>query len=162
MSGTLSLNSLVDGTISLQYTPAATFSSGTLYWHRNDTGVLGSQAVTSGINTITSIPNGVTVTAYVSALDSTPAFLGTTAPVIVSTSRVYTTDPMMHFRWRTELISWQDAEISTEIQRVAYPVNVRGFWYQQQLQCRTQNKRLKFSMMKLQALIHGRGEEGIN
>lgn len=161
MSGRLVLSSVQDGTITLNYTPASTFDSGTLYWYRDDTGVLGSQAVSSGANTITSIANGTGVTIYVSALDSTPAFLGTTAPILVSTARAYTTDPKLELRWRTENTDWQEAEISSEVQRIAYPVNVRGFWYQQNLRCRAQNKRIKVSMMKLQALIHGRGEDGI-
>jgi hypothetical protein len=162
MSGSLALTSVQNGTITLQYTPAATFASGTLYWYRNDNGVLNSQAVVSGSNAITGLPNGVGVTAYVSALDATPAFLGTTAPVLVQLPRTSTSDPIMQLRWRTETTPWQTAQISTEIERFAYPVNVRGYWYQQEIECRAQNKRLNFSMMKLQARIQGRGEEGIS
>lgn len=162
MSGRLVLTGVSNGTVTLQYTPAATFASGTLYWYQNSTGVTASQAVVSGSNTITGIPNGAKVIVYVSALDATPEFLGTTAPISLITSRVYTNDPKIHFRWRTNETDWQSAEVSANFERMAYPVDMRGFWYQQELSCRAQNQRHVFSMEKLQTRIHGRGEEAVS
>ena len=157
--GTLAFTSYVNGTLILGYTPGTSFDNGTIYLHRRDTGTLTTQAVASGANTFTSLPNGIRYTAWVTAFDSTPTLLGATTPVYMYLAGPYSANPQFTIEWRTDRQDWQSLNLETTINRHSIPVNVRGYWYQQRIKCTAQNQRLIFSDMKLHMRIHGRGEE---
>jgi len=159
MPGTLASQYVSGTSWLLTYTPGTTFSSGTLYYWRSDTGVTATQAVTSGVNTISGLVGGIKVIAYAIAIDASGDPLGATNPSLVSTLRgTVTGQDKIILRWKTDKTDWEEAEIATDLERATYPVGIRGHYYQQNVICRTQNKRLTFSGLKLHERIHGRGE----
>jgi len=160
MPGTLAVQYMSGTSLLLTFTAGATFDSGTLYYSRSDTGVTATQAVVSGDNTITGLAGGIRVIAWVVSVDAASALLGSTNAVTLTTIRgtVVGQDKII-LEWRTDKTDWQEAEIATDLERATYPVDVRGFYFQQNIHCRTQNKRLTFSGLKLHERIQGRGSE---
>lgn len=159
MPGTLTLQSIVPGTVVLNYTAGATFNSGTIFQWRSDTGVVTSQAVVVGQNTFTSIPGGIQMIFWVTSLTLAGAFIGITAPVIIlgTTSQIGAGKPVT-LSWRTDLTNFISQVIGSDLERASVPVNQRGYWYQQRWESKAQNVRLYFGDFKLHARIHGRGQ----
>ena len=159
MPGTLSVQYMSGTSLLLTYAAGADFDSGTLYYWRSDTGVTATQIAISGDNTITGLAGGIRVIAWVVSVDAASALLGSTNPVTLTTIRgTVIGQSKIILEWRTDKTDWQQAEIATDLERATYPVDVRGFYYQQNIRCRTQNKRLVFSGLKLHERIQGRGE----
>jgi len=163
MAGTLRLEAINNGTVNLQFTPDADFDSGSLYYWRSDTGAWSSAAAVSGRNTVSSLANGIRVMFTVMELDSGGTVIGLTAPVTFLMPRGAVDDgDSLALQWRTDRHDWQGINLDAGADRLVVPTNVRGYWYQQRIRCRAQNRRLTLSTLKLHVRIHGRGESAVS
>ena len=162
-SGTLTLTQITTtGTIIVEFVGAATFATGILNVENTRTGVVTASAVVNGANTIT-VDGGTRYAIYVESYDVTPAFLGVSNHLIITTPSMMngTAWPVIETQWRTDRITeWQSVYSSVASEdRVTLAVNSRGYWYQQKVRCTEQNARLVIHSLKLNMRIKGRGEE---
>jgi len=159
-SGTLTLEYATAGSLVLRFTPASTFSTGTLEWHRSDTGALTSQAIVSGLTTLSSLPGGTRVSAFALSYNGAGALLGNTIPLFLTApAAALGTDEPFKLEWRTDRQDWDEQDLGSELQRVSIPFNKRGFWHQLRVTSYGQNVRLIISDIRLHMRVHGKNQE---
>ena len=162
-SGSLTLASIgTDGSLTLTFTPGTDFDSGVLNIENTRTGVTTTQAVVSGLNTVAALTGSVRYIFFVESYDDTPAYLGTSNHLLVTTPANINVAawPVVQTQWRTDRIDWQTVNSTIgDDERLTIPTNSRGYWYQQKFSCTEQNARIIIHGMKLNVRIKGRGEE---